>query len=46
MSTEILCHESEPYNTRTSKSMGKDDYLIVQKKKKKPHHESVTQSSK
>lgn len=34
MSTEILCHEPEPYTTRTSKNMGKDDYLIVQKKKK------------
>lgn len=35
ISTEIFCPEPEPYSTRTSKSMGKDDYLIVQKKEKK-----------
>lgn len=45
MPNEILCHEPEPYSTRTSKSIGKDDYLIAQKKKK-TYHESVTQSSK
>lgn len=45
ISTEILCHEPEPYSTRTSKSMSKDDYLIAQKKKN-TYHESVTRSSK